>query len=323
MVEEKNQLAIIIPCSRLDYLDAALFSLSVQTCKKFKIYLGDDAVSGDINSILKRYSNSLNIVYYRFPENLGKKDLIAQWERCIQLSNDEPWIWVFSDDDIADSGCVDAFYSIIDKVDDKFNVLRFNSLVIDSKGQVIRICQPNPQVEDAMVFAYHRFKRERYSFLSNYIFSRQIYVQKKGFTKFPIAWGSDDATWMEFSENKGIYTIEGPFIRWRMSNNISSVNIKNRRDKMLANVQFLHWLKSKFKDKRNEELNLDDRLLLNLSKDWIINQWINESSGKLIWDVKYWATLLNEVYRDGIHRNIKLLLKINTKIILRKFLFLN
>ena len=48
---------------------------------------------------------------------MGKKDLIAQWERCIQLSNDEPWIWVFSDDDIADSGCVDAFYSIIDKVD--------------------------------------------------------------------------------------------------------------------------------------------------------------------------------------------------------------
>ena len=36
-----------------------------------------------LRSIAEKYRDRINIIYRRFPENLGKTDLLAHWERCI------------------------------------------------------------------------------------------------------------------------------------------------------------------------------------------------------------------------------------------------
>ena len=45
--------------------------------------------------------------------NFGGHDLVAQWNRCIQLTQNEPWLWLFSDDDIMGPRCVEYFFNTI------------------------------------------------------------------------------------------------------------------------------------------------------------------------------------------------------------------
>ena len=96
-MEEK--IAIVIPAYKCRFLRQTLDSIVVQTCRSFTVYIGDDASPERLDKIVESYQNKVNLVYHRFSENMGGKDLVAHWERCIQLSA-EPFIWLFSDDDL-------------------------------------------------------------------------------------------------------------------------------------------------------------------------------------------------------------------------------
>ena len=87
-----NQLAIIIPAYKAAFLPAALDSIAAQTCKDFTVYVGDDCSPEPIGSIVEKYRDKMDIVYKRFDTNLGGTDLVAQWERCIAMSQNEPYI---------------------------------------------------------------------------------------------------------------------------------------------------------------------------------------------------------------------------------------
>lgn len=99
-MEKQNNLAIVIPAYKSTFLAAALDSIAVQTCQDFTLYIGDDNRPNHLGAIVDRYRDRINLVYHRFDTNLGGKDLVAQWERCIDMSQGEEWIWLFSDDDV-------------------------------------------------------------------------------------------------------------------------------------------------------------------------------------------------------------------------------
>ena len=95
-----NQLSIVIPAYKATFLPAALDSIAAQTCQNFTLYIGDDNSPHNLENIVNRYKDEINLVYHRFDANLGGNDLVAQWERCISLTQGEPYIWLFSDDDV-------------------------------------------------------------------------------------------------------------------------------------------------------------------------------------------------------------------------------
>lgn len=106
-------MAIVIPAYKITYLRETLESISRQTDKRFNLYIGDDCSPYDIESVVKEYENKIPLTYKRFDTNLGGKDLVAQWERCIEMTKDEEYIWLFSDDDTMDPECVASFYKVL------------------------------------------------------------------------------------------------------------------------------------------------------------------------------------------------------------------
>lgn len=101
-------MAIVIPAYKGRFLKKTLDSIAVQAHKdEFVLYIGDDASPERLDKIVESYQNKVNLVYHRFSENMGGKDLVAHWERCIQLSA-EPFIWLFSDDDLMPADGVGA-----------------------------------------------------------------------------------------------------------------------------------------------------------------------------------------------------------------------
>lgn len=73
-----NNLAIVIPAYKDAYLDKTLNSLSQQTDKNFVVYIGDDNSPYELEKIVNKYLEKLNITYRRFDTNSGGTNLVRQ-----------------------------------------------------------------------------------------------------------------------------------------------------------------------------------------------------------------------------------------------------
>lgn len=239
------KLAIVIPAYKTKFLRHALKSVAQQTDKRFTVYVGDDASPENIRSICSEFSAFICISYHRFESNLGQHSLTSQWERCIKLSN-EPWIWLFADDDIMSSKCVENFYSQYNK-DLSCSLYRFNTRTIDADGNTIEINPEHPPFENNFTFLIARLRKQRKSFATEYIFSREVF-ENKGFENFPLAWCSDDATWIKFGST-GITTLKGGEVSWRNStyNITGQVDRQYKIMKATAAFSFKRWAENFFR----------------------------------------------------------------------------
>ena len=231
-------LAIIIPFYKLTFFEATLQSLAHQSDKRFKVYIGDDASPEDCTTLLQKFEGQFDFIYHRFETNLGGISLTQQWERCIVLSEDEEWLMILGDDDVLAEDCVANFYKNEHEIkDNKANVIRFASKVINADGEVFLGPYFHPKIELASDFFCRKVKNKTRSSLSEYIFKREVYNANK-FVDYPLAWHSDDKAWLDFSENKPIYTINETFVFVRFSEvNISGLQ-DNIESKQNATLQF-------------------------------------------------------------------------------------
>src|SRR5690606_424667 len=187
-----TKLAIVIPAYKPNFFREMLQSIADQTDKRFCVYIGDDNSPYNLKEIADDFAELIDIRFHRFETNLGAKDLVAHWERCISLTADEEWIWFFSDDDLMDRNCVSAFYDHLEKNGD-FDVFHFNPLVIDQLGHVVTIPGRFPEWLNVVDFYDKKINYRISSFAVEYIFKRSVYNELNGFVNFDMAWCADDA----------------------------------------------------------------------------------------------------------------------------------
>ena len=121
----KKSLAIIIPAFKKRFLRETLNSIASQTCKNFTVYIGDDYSPDNLEVIVDEFRNLIDLKYVRFKNNIGAKNLVKHWNRCLNLINDEEWVWLFSDDDLMEPNCVDLFYKELENETEKL-IFRFD-----------------------------------------------------------------------------------------------------------------------------------------------------------------------------------------------------
>lgn len=260
-----NKLAIVIPAYKATFLGAALDSIAAQTCKDFTLYIGDDCSPHKLWETVSKYTDRINIVYRRFDDNMGGTDLVGQWERCIAMTQDEPYIWLFSDDDVMEPRCVEALYKTIDNDMGRHDLYHFDIRIIDTAGRLIKDAKEYPNEIDNFSFYRNKMIGGMMSMVVENIFTRKIYEKNNGFKKFDLAWGSDTATWCVFGKRNGFVKIAGAKIMWRKSNeNISpdkSLTISDR--KMLALCDFYEWASSFFREHLLSCLYVNTRSFVN------------------------------------------------------------
>jgi glycosyltransferase involved in cell wall biosynthesis len=236
-----SKLAIIIPAYKPDFLKEALQSLAAQTCQDFTVYIGDDCSPYPLSKIVTPFLETMDLHYHRFDSNLGAKDLIGQWERCIALASDEEWLWMFSDDDRMDTLCVEYFYKIIDRYPHN-RLFHFDVTVIDGEGRPTKdehfIKQDFKEWLSAKDFLRKRLNYEINSFVVEYIVNRHTFNTEGGFVRYPLAWCSDDATWYRMGRETGILTIPHARVYWRKSDaNITPNHSRTIQKKKLVAVK--------------------------------------------------------------------------------------
>ena len=268
-------LAVVIPAYKFQFLDKALGSIASQTCKEFNVYIGDDASPQNLKEIADKYSNKLNIKYTRFKDNIGSVNLVAHWERCIDMTNEEKWVWLFSDDDLMDADCVENFFKT-QWTYSNFDIYHFNVVSIDESDKKITSFFEFPDVTFSEEFIQRKLRYPgNYSTVIEYIFRKESLRDVGGFQYFDLAWGSDDATWIKLSRKNGIRNISNSKVYWRKSR----FNISPKTDKKIlsrkynAQVKYAVWLCTfiethKLKlDLQSIQSNLKSKLLTGLKSE--------------------------------------------------------
>lgn len=243
MNQSPIQLAIVIPAYKATFLKDCLQSIENQTCKSFHLYIGDDCSPHDLYSIIEPFQEKLAITYTRFQTNLGGSDLVAQWERCIDMVQDEQWIWLFSDDDLMESRCVELFYQELRKNESPY-LYHFDVTVIDEKGDKLKELANFPNLLTSDDFFIQRATNSLICFVVEFIFNKQLFYANKGFQNFDLAWGSDHATWIKLGHKFGIKTIEGSKVLWRKSSENISPQINDPQiatRKLAAFRDYYQW----------------------------------------------------------------------------------
>ena len=236
-------LAIVIPYYKIIFFEDTLNSLAKQTDKRFKVYIGDDASPESPVELLSKFNGQFKFTYYHFDENLGKKSLVQQWERCINLIDDEKWILILGDDDFLEDTSIESWYKNYEEFNGNSNVIRFATKSVNMESNKISDLVTHPLWEKATDSYYRRFKGLTRSTMSEYIFLREKFNQHKFFDS-PLAWHSDDAAWLSFADDKPIYTINESnlFIRYSsfsISGNKLDQNLKNICDLIIESAHQL------------------------------------------------------------------------------------
>lgn len=227
-------LAIVIPYYKLTFFEETLQSLAGQTDQRFTVYIGDDASPENPIDLLEKFKGKFNFVYHRFENNIGGSSLVKQWERCISLTKDETWIMILGDDDYLTDNVVEQFYVHYSLFNTKTNLVRYASRTIVQKHNFKGNISYNPEWEIAADAYFRKFLKLTRSSLSEYVFFKSSY-EKFHFHDYPLAWNSDDRAWLDFSEDKPIYSINNSLVCVRLSD----LNITGKKDNLVLKSKSL------------------------------------------------------------------------------------
>ena len=238
--------SFVLPAYKARFFKEALDSILSQTYKDFELIIVNDASPEDLGSIVKSYDDS-RIRYYVNEQNIGGKDLVAQWNHCLEYAIGE-YIILASDDDVYHVEYLEKMDKLVCQYP-AVNVFRPRIKWINYDGCTINI---EPKIKELMSqidFIYLYSKGSISRGIQFYLFKKRALLNIKGFINFPLAWFSDDATVMKLSRDKIISTNEILFSFRDSGLNISST-INNKEmllHKLFAAELFYSWLVDELK----------------------------------------------------------------------------
>lgn len=243
----KSDLAIVIPYYKYDFFKVTLDSLANQTNKNFTVYIGNDASPNNPEELLSNYKDKFNIVYKNFSENLGSKSLVQQWNRCLDLVQEETWVQILGDDDVLLENVVESFYAESNS-SSSAKVFRFATQVIDENSRKTSSVFIHPKEEKGFDFLERKLNGQTRSSLSEYIFNKKELLQF-GIKDLPLAWYSDMLLVIELGIENPIVSINTSVVFFRNS----GVNITSKKDnlvkKNVATFAFYFYLIRNYKKK--------------------------------------------------------------------------
>ena len=230
--------SFVLPAYKSEYLQVAIDSILQQTYIDFELIIVDDASPYHLESIVNQYNDN-RIVFHRNENNIGGKNLVSNWNKCIKYAKGE-YVILASDDDI-----YSPFFlqQVDERIKDYPNVDIIRSRVnrIDSDGIITDIEQIYKPFMPFSEFVFY-WSKGIINCIANYAFKRTALLEAGGFVDMPCAWYSDDITIVNMSFN-GIATTDDALFYFRTSDKSISwtFNKETIRKKWKANGMFYQW----------------------------------------------------------------------------------
>ena len=137
---------------------------------------------------------------------------------------------------------------------------------------------------------------------------------------FPIAWCSDDASWLVFSGNQGILTIQGAKVLWRLGSfNISRPGPTYQALRIEAAFKFINWLENFIRIKGTGDSTIKLDILKELTKSWFLQQFKSITPIRVT-NYKKFSSYINQATKRGWIFSYKFLIDIDIAFRLHKLM---
>ena len=197
-----------MPAYKLKYIKESISSILAQTYHDFEFIIVDDASPENIKEVVDSFQDS-RIIFKTNRNNIGGRNLVENWNHCIQFAHNE-YIILATDDDVFENTYLQDAIVLLSKYPE-VNVLRTGVRLIDELGNIRDYEYPLKEYMTCEEFTLLWSKGGLHSCISNYIFKRKELINNGGFIDFPHAHYSDDATILEMSRNGIVSTSKANF----------------------------------------------------------------------------------------------------------------
>lgn len=229
--------SFIMPAYKAKFLHKAIDSILKQTFHDFELVIVNDASPEQIKNIVNQFPDK-RVRYEENKTNIGGKDLVANWNHCIQFAQND-YIILATDDDMFDPKFLESATQMIKK-HPSVDLIRSGVKKIDEQEKILDFEFPLKEYMTCQEFTLFWAKGGAISCVSNYIYRKT--ALKNGFISFPYAHLSDDATALLLSKN-GIACIPENHMSFRVST-INLSNLSNYRlalEQLHATELFMTW----------------------------------------------------------------------------------
>lgn len=235
---ETIKYSFVLPAYKANYLKEALDSILNQTYPDFELIIVNDASPENVEGIVKSYDDR-RIQYYRNEQNIGGKDLVAQWNHSISFAKGE-YLILASDDDIYMPDFLEKMDILVDRYPD-VNVFRPRVKRVDNSGKILQIDGFQGEYLTQLEYVHAWTRQWLGSGIPFFVFRRQALMDIGGFVNYPLAWFSDDATVLKLAEKGVVIHNRDTLFAFRYSSeNISTVQNtkKSLRAKLKATQMY-------------------------------------------------------------------------------------
>lgn len=214
------RVSFILPAYKRRFLREAIASILAQTYRDFELVVVDDRSPEDLQEVVDGFHDD-RLTYHRNEVNIGGKDLVAAWHHALEYARGE-WCVLASDDDIYAPEYLQEMMMLAEKYP-RCNLFHCRVGKIDAEGELVELSRGRCEYESGLQFAYQVFVRWCDEMAPEFMFRKSALEAIGGFVKFPLAWGSDDATWAMLARDGGCVCSPKMLFKFRLSGiNIST-----------------------------------------------------------------------------------------------------
>ena len=251
------KVSFILPAYKRRFLKEAIDSILAQTCRDFELVIVDDKSPEGLYEVIKEYPwepefealsdggrrwlvDGVSVRYYQNDENIGGKELVAAWNKAMEYATGE-WCVLASDDDRYLPGFLSEMMRLVDKYP-QCDLAHCRVAGINEQGEWTSIGEQRVEFETQIQQVYARGVDRVFQRMPDFMFRRAAWKAAGGFVAFPLAWYSDDATWMVLAKN-GVACSKEILFEFRSSD----INLSSRFDcieqKHMAEDLFRQWFR--------------------------------------------------------------------------------
>ncbi len=252
--------SIAIPAYKDRFLGEAIDSILHQTVQNFELIIVNDASPNPISEVVNKYKDP-RIRYYINEQNIGGKDPVENWNKCLSYARGE-YFALLCDDDIYEPQFIETMLQLAIKFPN-CNVFKSGVKIVDFKKDIVGTYPVSPNWESCLDYIINVSQKKRRQTISEWMFRRDRMIECGGYQSVPIAWGADYLSIMAFGMDGGIAASNKNLVTFRRSGeNISTVydryaDLKLRGTKVYSE-KLKMLLSNSNKDVSDELLNAID-----------------------------------------------------------------
>lgn len=233
--------SIAIPAYKRHWLGEAITSALTQDYQNIELLIVDDHSPQNLKEVVAPFLSDSRVHYYYNEENLGKKCIVYNWNRCLELASGEYFV-LLCDDDVL----LPSFVSTLLKLAEKYpqcNVFHGRRLLKNELTGETVIDAAWPDYETSESYFEHAMLHLRMHTITEFMYRKRAITN--GYHVFPCGFYSDDVSLLEFVNPGGIASSKNELVIFRTSDEHISTNTSFNRQKAEAALLYMDWLKKK------------------------------------------------------------------------------